>query len=548
MSRCLPSGTVTLLFTDIEGSTRLLHELGPPGYADALSRHRGILRTAFSKHGGVEVDTQGDAFFWAFPEAPAACLAAREGQDCLASGPVKVRIGIHTGTPHVTEEGYVGSDVHEGARIAAAAHGGQVVLSKQTRDLIDLEVDDLGEHRLKDFDRPVWIFQLGPGSFPPLKTISNTNLPRPASPLIGRRRDLTELVAVIRAGTRLVTLTGPGGTGKTRLSLEAAADMVPGFPHGVFWVDLASLRDHRLLLNEVGRVLGARDDLGDHIGAREMLLVLDNFEQIVRAAPELSRLLSRCPNIRIMVTSRELLKIKGEREHPVPPLEPAEAVDLFCARSGHEPDADISELCRRLDHLPLAVELAAARTSVLAPRQILERLAKRLDLLKGGRDADPRQVTLRTTIEWSYDLLQEPEKRLFERLSVFRGGCTLEAAETVMDADLDVLQSVIEKSLVVHRNERFSMLETIRDFAAGRLAEQPDQTIVRQRHAEHFLALAEEAEPHLRSYSKGWLDRVGAEHGNIRAALTHLEATEQSQLLLRLTAAMIDFLALRGGG
>ncbi len=460
--RDLPSGTVTFLFTDVEGSTRLLDELGAEAYAQALAEHRQVLRSAFAAHGGAEVDTQGDAFFCAFAEASAAVAAAQAGQEALAVAPFRVRMGMHTGTPHQAEEGYVGLDVHKGARIVAAAHGGQVVLSQETRAFVAdaFPLLDLGEHRLKDFEEPVWLYQLGQKRFPPLKTISNTNLPRPASSFVGREREVSEVVSLFQERARLVTLSGPGGSGKTRLAIEAGSGLVPEFRNGVFWIGLAPLRDPQLVLETVARTLGAKDGLAEHIGERELLLLLDNFEQVVEAAPELSILLERCPNLRLLVTSRELLRICGEVEYPVPPLAETEAVELFCARARLEPNQTMAELCRRLDSLPLAVELAAARTSVLSPAQILDRLSQRLDLLKGGRDADPRQRTLRATIEWSYDLLREQEQRLFACLAVFAGGCTLAAAEEVADGGLDALQSLVDKSLLQHTGERFWMLST----------------------------------------------------------------------------------------
>ena len=261
----LPSWTVTFLFTDVEGSTRLLHELGAERYAEALAEHRRVLREAFAAHGGVEVDTQGDAFFVAFPTAPGALAAAGEALAGLAAGPIRVRIGVHTGTPHVAEEGYVGVDVHRAARIAAAGHGGQVLLSKETRELVAVEVMDLGEHRLKDFAEPVWIFQLGPERFPPLKTISNTNLPRPASSFVGRDREVAQVTSLLQDGARLLTLTGPGGSGKTRLAIEAAAELVPEFKAGVFWVGLAPLRDPTLVTDTIAQTLGAKDSLAEHI-------------------------------------------------------------------------------------------------------------------------------------------------------------------------------------------------------------------------------------------------------------------------------------------
>ncbi len=466
--RALPSGTVTLLFTDVEGSTRLLGELGAEAYAAALFDHRRVLRACFEGRGGVEVDTQGDAFFFAFPSAPDAVAAAQEAQRKLAGGAIGVRIGLHTGTPHVTDEGYVGEDVHLGARIAAAGHGGQVLVSAATRALVDAETLDLGEHRLKDFEQPVAIFQLGHERFPPLKTISNTNLPRPASSFVGREREVAALAGLLD-DARLVTLTGPGGSGKTRLAIETAADLAGRFRHGVFWVGLATVRDPDLVVPAIAQTLGARDGLASHVGEREMLLLLDNLEQAIDAAPALAALVEACPNLTLLVTSRELLRVRGEVEYPVPPLADPDAFDLFCARSRLDPDGTISELCRRLDNLPLAVELAAARTSVLSPAQILDRLGQRLDLLTGGRDADPRQRTLRATIAWSYDLLTPDEQALFRRLAVFAGGCTLEAAEAVAGADLDTLQSLVDKSLVRRTEDRFWMLETIREFAVEEL-------------------------------------------------------------------------------
>ena len=417
----LPTGTVTLLFSDVEGSTTLLHELGAEAYADALAEHRRIVRAACTAEGGVEVDNQGDAFFFAFRSAPAALAAAQAVTGALAAGRVQVRIGVHTGTPLVTEEGYVGDDVHLAARVGASGHGGQVVLSRTTRERVDgLPLTDLGEHRLKDIPEAVSIFQLGSERFPPLKTISNTNLPRPASSFVGRERELRELLATIR-GARLVTLTGPGGSGKTRLALEAATTLVPSYKAGVFWIGLAQLRDPALVSETIAQTLGSKNGLAEHIGERELLLLVDNLEQVIEAAPQLSALLSACANLTMLVTSRELLRVQGEVEYAVPPLASPEAVALFCERSRLEPSEEIAELCVRLDQLPLAVELAAARAKALSPRQILERLSQRLDLLESGRDADPRQQTLRATIDWSHDLLSEEERRVFRALSVFAG-------------------------------------------------------------------------------------------------------------------------------
>jgi predicted ATPase/class 3 adenylate cyclase len=543
--RDLPSGSVTFLFTDVESSTKLLHELGAEDYAEALAEHRRILREAFSAHGGVEVDTQGDAFFIAFPTAPGALRAAAEGLEALAAGPIRVRMGLHTGTPHLAEEGYVGQDVHKGARIAAAGHGGQVLLSKETCELVHGDVTDLGEHRLKDFDGPVWIFQLGAERFPPLKTISNTNLPRPASSFVGREKEVQEVASLLRDGARLLTLSGPGGSGKTRLAIEAAAELVPEFRNGVFWVGLAPLRDPALVPETIAQTLGAKDGLAEHIGERELLLLLDNLEQVVEAAPELASLVEACPSLKLLVTSRELLRVRGEVEYPVLPLAEPEAVDLFCARAGAEPDETVRELSRALDNLPLALELAAARASVLSPQQILERVSTRLDLLKGGRGADPRQATLRAAIEWSYDLLSTEEKILFTRLAVF-AGCTLESAEDVTQTDLDTLQSLVDKSLLRHTGERFWMLETIREYATERLESSVEAEELRRRHAEHYLGLAEEAKPNLRHESREWLDRLEDEHDNLRAALDRLEASGEGALALRLAAGVWRFWSLRG--
>jgi predicted ATPase/class 3 adenylate cyclase len=550
----LPAGTVTLVFTDIEGSTKLLHELGPEAYADALAEHRRLLREAYRDHGGVEVDTQGDAFFFAFPEAAEAVAAAERGREALRPGPIHVRVGIHTGSPHLGPEGYVGEDVHVGARIGAAGHGGQVLLSVATREAAGLgaeELHDLGEHRLKDFDRPIPIFQLGMERFPPLKTISNTNLPRPASSFIGRERETAEIVDLVRGGARLVTLTGPGGSGKTRLSIEASAELVGDHKGGTFWVELAPIRDPALVTDEIGKTVGARNGLADHVGEREMLLVLDNLEQVIEAGPALADVVEACPNLAVLVTSRERLRVRGEVEYEVRPLMESDAAELFVARAGlHEQDDAVHELCRALDEMPLAIELAAARAKALPPAKILERLSQRLDLFTGGRDADPRQRTLRSTIEWSHDLLDPDEQRLFARLATFPGGATLESAEAVADAAIDTLQSLVEKSLVRRTDDRYWMYETIREFALEQLGASGEADDIRDRHAEHFLELAEEAEPHmikeLARRPGEWLERVGSEMDNFRAAIDRFEATGNGERQLRLAAALAWYWEERG--
>jgi predicted ATPase len=542
-----PAGTVTLVFTDVEGSTRLLRALGEEAYRLALGRHRTVVRDAFARLGGYEVDWEGDGFFYAFGSAQDAVAAVSEALTRLESGPIRVRVGMHTGEPSLDPPKYVGLDVHTAARIMSAGHGGQALLSEATRAFVSVEVTDLGEHRLKDIDSPVWIYQLGSERFPPLMTISNTNLPRPASSFVGREREVGEVVSLVREGARLLTLSGPGGSGKTRLAIEAAAELVSDFKNGVFWVELVALRDPALVTETIAHVLGAKNGLAEHIQERDLLLLLDNLEQVVDCAPELAGLLEACPDLHLLCTSRELLRVRGEVDYPVPPLAEAEAVELFCQRSRLEADETVAQLCRRLDDLPLAVELAAARTAVLSPEQILERLSQRLDLLKGGRDAEPRQRTLRATIEWSYDLLTGEEQELFRRLSVFAGGCTLYAAEEVAKADLDTLQSLVDKSLLRFTNERYWMLETIREYAAERLEESGEAEELRTRHAAHFVALAKEAESELRSADQSeWLARLEAEHDNFRAVLVRSRQRGDDELLLDLVVALGDFWRVRG--
>ena len=330
-----------MVFTDIEGSTRLLEQLGTAAYRTALAEHRRIVRAACARHDGYEMDNEGDAFFYAFSSAQLAVAAVSEVMASSRNGPIRIRVGIHAGEPELDPPKYVGLDVHLAARIMGSAHGGQVVLSGEATRLVgsaDLELCDLGEHRLKDIAAPVPIFQLGTERFPPLKTISNTNLPHPASSFIGRERELAELVELLRGKqARLLSLTGPGGTGKTRLAIEAAASVVTDYKAGVFWVGLATLRDPALVTEAIGQTLGAKDGLASHIREREMLLLLDNLEQVIGAAPALSQLLHSCPNLSVLVTSRELLRVQGEVEFRVPPLAGPEAIGLFCERSRLEP-------------------------------------------------------------------------------------------------------------------------------------------------------------------------------------------------------------------
>ncbi len=535
---------MTLLFTDIEGSTRLLHELGER-YADVLAEHRRVLREAFSRHGGVEVDTQGDAFFVAFARASDAVAAAGEAQDELADGPVRVRIGVHTGEPVVTKEGYVGVDVHRAARIMGAGHGGQILLSETTRRLLDSPVllRDLGDHRLKDLTAPQRLYQFGDGDFPPLKTLHRTNLPIQPTPIVGRERELEEAGALVRSH-RLLTLTGPGGSGKTRLALQLAAEAIEEFPDGVFWVPLQALRDPALVERAIGTSVGADDGLVEFVGNKRLLVLLDNFEQIIEAAPTISSLLAGTPNTKVLVTSREPLQVDSEHRYPIEPLPEDDAGVLFIERAravapGFQPAAAVSEICRRLDGLPLAIELAAARVALLNPDELLERLDRRLPLLASrSRDAPARQRTLRATIEWSYELLEPDEQELFRRLAVFRGSFSLDAAEAVCDADLDTLESLVVKNLVRRWGSgRLGMLDTIREYAVELVDAAPDADAVYRRHAEHFLSVAEEA--NLNASTGGQrLDLALPEQDNFRGALAWALRSESIPLGLEIATAL----------
>jgi predicted ATPase/class 3 adenylate cyclase len=558
--RKLPNGTVTFLFTDIEGSTKLLHELGD-AYAGVLADHRRALRAAFAAHGGAEVDTQGDAFFVAFGRASDAFAAAAAGQAALSASPIRVRMGLHTGEPIVTDEGYVGIDVHRAARISAAAHGGQVLVSQSTRDLADAdELRDLGEHRLKDLSAPERLYQLGGGNFPPLRSLYRTNLPTPPTALVGREREVSRLLELLRGDVRLVTLTGPGGTGKTRLAVEVAHELVDDFSNGVFFVGLAPLLEPALVAPTVAQVLDVKerggqllvDLLCEHLGDKHLLLLLDNCEHLLEASPLLSELLAAAPGLMVLATSRERLRLAGEQEFPLAPLAEEKALELFSARArAAQPSfaldgnrAEVAEICRRLDGLPLALELAAARVRVFSSQALLARLEQRLPLLTGGaRDVPERHQTLRATIAWSYELLDAREQALFARIAVFAGGCTPEAAEEVCDADLDTIISLVDKSLLRQSGDRFWMLETIREYALERLEDGGEADEIRARHARHFLKLAEQAEDGLRGTEEAmWLERLELEHDNLRAIL----ARRDGDLQLELAGAVWRFWHVRG--
>ncbi len=551
-----PAGTVTLLFTDIEGSTCLLQQVVDQ-YAHLLVDYRRLLRAAFHQWWGHEVDSQGDAFFVAFERATDAVSAAVTVQRALASHgwpegvTVRVRMGLHTGEPQLSSEGYVGLDVHYAARIMRAGHGGQVLLSQTTRELVvhnlpqGVSLRNLGEHRLKDVERPSHLFQLDiaglPAGFPPLKTLGAhlNNLPAQPTPLIDREQEMARICQLLRReNVRLLTLTGTGGVGKTRLGLETAARLLDEFAGGVCFVPLATISDPDLVVPAIAQTLGVRE-AGDwllmerlkaYLRNRRLLLFLDNFEQVLQAAPRLSELLQACPELKMLVTSRAVLHVYGEHEFPVLPLPVPDlshlpesealaqyaAVALFlqhaqAVKPGFQMTPAnaraIASICARLDGLPLAIELAAARVKLLSPQALLARLAHRLEVLtSGARDVPARQQTLRNTLAWSYNLLDAEEQRLFRRLSVFVGGCTLEAVEAVyttlgdMAAPvLDGVASLIDKSLlqkVEQEGEELHllMLETIREYALECLAASGEMEVTQQAHAVYYLALAEEAE------------------------------------------------------
>ena len=545
----LPTGTVTFLFTDIEGSTRLLHELGAEAYADALAEHRRVIREACSAKAGVEVDTQGDAFFFAFPSAPAAVGAAETLVEQLASGPVQVRVGLHTGTPFLTEEGYVGGDVHRAARIAAAGHGGQVLVSASTASLVEQKLRDLGDHRFKDLSAPERVYQLGEGEFLPLKSLYRTNLPIPANPLVGRKRELIDLLRLF-ADARLVTIVGPGGIGKTRFALAVAGEAAERYPDGVWFVDLTPLRDPALVLPSIAHSVGAETELTRHFADSHTLLLLDNFEQVVSAAGDVSSLLATCPKLEVLVTSRESLRIASEREYALRPLPEAPAVELFRQRATHvAPDTEVdyavgADICEQLDRLPLAIELAAARVKVFDPETLRTKLEQRLPfLVSRSRDLPERQRALRSTIAWSYELLSDEEQLVFRRLSVSRGGATLEAIAAIAGADADLVESLVDKSLVRLRRGRFVVLETIREFALEELTASDEEAETRRRHAEFFLDVAESANLNAGNLRPGGqrMDLAIAEQDNIRAALDWAIASQDKAFGFRLAVAMDQF-------
>src|SRR5829696_7110232 len=609
-----PTGTVTFLFTDIEGST-LLWERDARAMRSALARHDEILRSVIEERGGHVFKTVGDAFCAAFPSAPEALGTAIFAQRAIhdeeweEGATIRVRVALHTGA--VDEQGgyyfeqrgdYFGPALNRVARLLSAGHGGQTLLSLATRELVrdalpvDAKLEDLGGRYLKDLFRPERVFQITvpdlPSDFPPLRTLESlsNNLPLQATPLVGREREVGEICERLRQEEiRLLTLTGPGGTGKTRLALQAAADLLEDFQGGVFFVSLAAITDPDLFFTEIAGALDMResgdapleDVLKEYLGRRELLLVLDNVEQILSAVPLVGELLSAAPRLKLLATSRIPLSIYGEHEYAVPPLsvpDPKwlpdlgaisqyEAVRLFIERAGaakagfeitSENAPAVAEICVRLDGSPLAIELAAARTKLLPPKALLARLSNRLKLLTGGaRDLPARQRTLRGAIEWSHDLLDEGEKTLFARLSVFAGWRTLEAREAVCDAagDLPVdafegVSSLLDKSLLGREEasdeqSRFVMLETIHEYAREKLRESGEAEELGRAHAQYYLALAEEAEL-VGPEQAWWLERLEAEHDNLRAALNRSLEAGDSGTALRIGGAVWRFWYVRG--
>ena len=607
----LPRGTVTFLFTDIEGSTALW-EQDRDAMRAAVERHLALLDGAITAHGGRRYQQIGDAIQAAFATAGDGLAAAVEAQRALVEEPwqlptpIRVRMALHTGeaVPDSSGRYHQVPALNRLSRMLAVTHGGQILLTHATRQLAGDELpenvafQDLGQHRLRDLLQPERIFQvLAPGlpaDFPPLPSLERheTNLPILLTSLIGRAEDVSRVVALLeQEDRRLVTLIGPGGTGKTRLALAVGAELLDNFPDGIWFVDLAPIVDPALVLPAVAATLGVRETnvsqvehaLIAYLGPKRLLLVLDNFEQVVAAAPDVSDLLIECPRLAILVTSREPLQLRAEHLYPVLPLllpEPdslpplaelarVPAVELFVERAQAivpnfaltaDNAAAVAEICRRLDGLPLAIELAAARIRLLPPAALLARLEQRLPLLTGGaRDAPERQRTLRDTIDWSHELLSLEEQTLFRRLGVFAGGWTMEAAETVAgtDGDLDIfsgLEALIDKSLVRQSGEatgepRFGLLETIREFAVEQLVAAGEADEVRTRHANFFVALTEELANGLwQSTEPRLLDQLAVEQDNTRSALDWLDRQGELETCLRLAVGLGWFWLIRGLG
>jgi predicted ATPase/class 3 adenylate cyclase len=615
----LPQGTVTLLFTDIEGSTRLLQRVGER-YADVLAESRHVLQAAFQSWNGVVVDTQGDAFFVAFARANDAVSAAVDVQRTLCSTvfmedvTVRVRMGIHTGEPEIAGDGYIGMDVHKAARIMSAAHGGQVLLSQTTGDLIEhdlpvgVSLRNLGAYRLKDITGPNSLYQLViaglPADFPaPNATGSRTILhgfPGQPTPFIGRQRELAGASALLRQpDVRLLTLSGTGGIGKTRLALQVATTCADLFADGVYFVPLAQVSTMDDVLPTIAQTLGIREERGqslferllDMLSEKHLLLILDNVEHVIASAALLAELLACCPQMKMLTTSREVLHVRAEHVFEVPlfavpnpahlpnldTLSHDPAIALFTQRAqAVKPNfsltstnaPDVVNICRRLDGLPLAIELAAARIKYGTPQSVLVQLEQGLDALKGGaRDLSARQQTLRNAIAWSYELLDEEQQRLFRRLAIFVNGCTLHAAQEVYyavgnlnGAMLDVLEGIealVDKSLLRQEEQteegpRFLMLHTLREYGKECLASTGELEATREAHALHYLSVAEAIVPKLAGAMEAhWLDYLETEHENLHAALSWFleratRETERVEQAIRFCTALIKFWEIRG--
>jgi predicted ATPase/class 3 adenylate cyclase len=537
----LPRGTVTFVFTDIAGSTMLLREVGADEYARALAEHRELVRFTFARHDGTEVDSQGDAFFFVFRTPQQALAAAAEGLTASTGGRVRVRIGIHTGTPLLTSEGYVGTDVHRASRIANAGHGGQILVSASTATLVEddgFELLDLGKHRLKDLGRPERLFQLGSDAFPPIRSLSPSNLPAPTTAFLGRQAELERLKRLLTSGNaRVVTLTGPGGIGKTRLAVQAARESSDRFTDGRWWVPLGPLSDPRLVHSALASALTSEEprealtasDPMARLGTGSSLVLLDSAEHLLPSlAEELAPVIGAAEGATFLVTSRAPLHLESEFEYPIPAMSPEDATSFFLSRAHAagmelEPSAAQSRLCERLDHLPLAMQLVAAQLKVFSIEQLTERLSNLLDV-QGQRDAEPRHRTLRAAIEWSHSLLTPEQQQAFRRISIFPAGATAEALDEITDTDLDTLFALLDASLVRRRDDanepRFWMLETIREFARERLEDAGEVGVVRTRHAGFYRAFASRAGRALDGGIDDWLGILDAEIENLRATLS----------------------------